>query len=215
MNKQLSLPIIVVVVLLAGGAFAWSQFMRPAGEQAPPTAPEEKAFMPDETIGAELCRRVITRAQLLEIMGDETTLRETPLRDIVNGGEFVFVEESRDPGIGTIDVCSIFPPNSPRDMDMATLEVVRLGLPTAKVMFLPPTLTFEELKRDIPAGMETKEIEGIGERAFLVSTESAGIKLRLVVFWDPGVDQAIQVVGMNIGEETVTNLARQVEKNLR
>jgi hypothetical protein len=34
MSKQLLLPVIIVVVLLAGGVFAWSQFMRPVGEVA-------------------------------------------------------------------------------------------------------------------------------------------------------------------------------------
>jgi hypothetical protein len=34
MNRKLLLSIIVVVVLLAGGVFAWLQFMRPAGEVA-------------------------------------------------------------------------------------------------------------------------------------------------------------------------------------
>jgi hypothetical protein len=245
MNKKILIPIIIVI-LVGGGILAWHQFIRPA-EELPAVEPpvveppvieppvieppiveppvveppvvEPPVFVPDETIAAEICRRIITRVQLIEIMGDET-MRGVPLRDIVNGEEFVFVEgEEDDPVFGIIGICAIFPPGSPENMDEALPIVLMELLPAAGVIFFPLDITFEaaveDMKADFPPGVEMKEIENIGDRAVSASIEEMEMRMHQIIFLDPDVNQVMGIMGMNISYEASVELARQVERNLR
>jgi hypothetical protein len=227
MDKKILIPIIIVI-LVGGGVLVWHQFIRPAeeppaqepvNEQAEPPAVELPVFVPDETIAIELCRRAITRAQLIEIMGDET-MRGVPLRDVVNGEKFVFIEdEEDDPVLGIIEFCGIFPPGSPENIDEAFLMIWMEGLPAVAIAFPPLDATFEAVvesaKLVLPPGVEIKEIEGIREKAVSVSTDEMGMETHKIIFLDPDVNQVMAIVGQNISYETSVELARQVERNLR
>ena len=159
---------------------------------------EKPVFEPDETIPTEFCRRVITRVQLREITGYE---------DVFSFEEII----ERNPFIDSdIEICEI-------------RTAVTLGEfdPSLEIAIISPVVDytveeqFIEIKDMIIAfGEDVREIEGIGEKAFLVTEREEAY---ILSFIDADINKIV-FVGVSMLEfdyEVALNLAKQVEANLR
>ena len=161
---------------------------------------EKPVFEPDETILAEFCREVITRAQLREITGYE--------------GVFSFEEIIEEP-----KEMDFFPREKMCEIrTAATLAEVD---PSLMIAIFSPAVdyTAEEqfiAKRDmmIVFGVDAREIEGIGKKAFLMTVPEEGHFLKFI---DADIDRMV-FAGVSMIEfdyEVAINLAKQVEVNLK
>ena len=197
MKNKILIPIIILIILLVlgGGFFIWHQFIKPAEENL--------IFEPDETILAEFCREVITRAQLREITGYEGVFN------------FEVEEGSDDLTNGIMKMCKI-----------RTAEGLGERLPSLSILLLPDPelagITIEEQysrikKLTIILGMdpiaEIREVEEIGKKAFLSIIEGLSSAM---FFIDADINQIIRVeVAPEFDYEVAMDLARQAEANLR
>ena len=193
-------------LFIIAGIVVWALFIRLAEEPVveqqiePPVEVDplvEPVFEPDETIPAGFCRRVITRAQLREITGYE--------------GVFSFEEIiERDPFVGGVKICEIRTAVTLGEID-----------PSLAIAIISPVVdyTVEEnfiKMRDmmIAFGVDAREIEGIGKKAFLMTVPEEGHFLKFI---DADIDRMVfaGVAEPEFDYEVAINLARQVEKNLR
>lgn len=185
-------------------------------------------FEPDETIEAELCRRVITRAQLKEITGKDN---------------FVFEDrEDEFPGVGFVKTCDIrLAVGAEEEMEM--MPEMDMGMmmgmgPGISIGFFPEDVTYEVLKEKLtefmPPEMEVKEVEDIGEKAFSISwgepeppvldlPEGAeefempiGFpEMHEIIFLDGNINQVMGVMVQDFSMEILIELAKQIETNLK
>ncbi len=187
---------IIVVIIFLGAVLILREDIIP-----------EPVFVEDETIAAEFCRKAITTAQLRKILNYD--------------GNFVF--EDREDKISKIGVvvktCII---------DIAEIdEPIEMGVrPGMGIAFFPLDVTYEVVKEKL-AGViipgEIKEVEGIGEKAFSISAEGGVfIKMQQVLpeihqifFLEPDANQVIGITVRKFSYEVSTELAKQIEKNLR
>lgn len=185
-----------------------------------PRGAREISFTPDRTIPAELCRRVITRSQVLEIMGGEM-MGQVPLREKVNREGFVFLESLNEVQFVhavPVNTCYILPPGSPEDIGRAFRRAWGWEgerVPKLKIIFYPRDTRFDFVVKYIGAGIETRELQDIGDRAVSLSKDFVFVKQHTIIFLDPDINQIMSVSGTNVSLESVKALARQVEKNLR
>ena len=207
-QKNILILVIIIVIIILGAVLA----LRKDVIVAP--------FVPDETIPAEVCRKAITRAQLKEITGYQN---------------FVFedIKDQEIPGIGIVEICDI----------RLTPEVEDPGIigvgPAIGIIFFPEDATYEKIKEESAAGhvgMEIREIEDVGEKAFLIimgempdlevpeiegeegempALELGFPEMHQIAFLDADINQVIGAMVQEFSYEVLIALARQIEKNLR